>query len=252
MPDELFGLMDGAVVFHLISCCRPSSSTAGAADEVMLDVAATLRYLEATKTSDVRWIFLSSGGTVYGDNEAGPNKESQRPEPICTYGLIKATMEEYFRLYRHLHGTDYVIARLSNPYGPGQDPLRGQGIIPSLLYKALKGIPIEIWGDGSNIRDYLYVSDAMEAILAAAVAGRPGEIYNIGSGSGVSIAELVEKVKQVVPGEVRVQHVPARSVDVRCNILDAAKFFEDTGWQPKVSMDVGIRRTLEWLSGYQA
>lgn len=247
LPVELLEALDNALVFHLVSSCRPSPSTAQVAEEINLDLISTLRYLEATKTRNLRWVFLSSGGTVYGQQESDCIAETNPTAPICSYGLVKVTIEKYFALYRTLHNVDYVIARLANPYGPWQDPLRGQGIIAALIYKALKGETIEIWGDGSNVRDYIYIDDAIQGISATAILGKPGEIYNIGTAMGYSINQLIEIVSSVLGIELSIQYFKERPVDVQRNTLDIRKSSDQTNWSPKTDITSGISLTITWL-----
>lgn len=247
LPDELLGLLEDAVVYHLISSSRPSQRTEIAAQELASDVGATLNYLEKTKGKGLRWIFFSSGGTVYGSTDICPVPESAPTEPICAYGIVKLTTERYFALYRKLHGSDYVVARVANPYGAWQDPLRGQGLIPALIYKACAGEAIEIWGDGENIRDYLHVSDVAHAAVELAKYGISGEIYNIGSGHGVSINQLIDIIADTLNLNPKVRYTPARAVDVRRSVLDIGKITRLTEWQPSIALKDGIRTTAEWI-----
>ena len=248
MPPELLAALDDATVYHLVSSCRPSQHTETAADEVVADVVATLRYLEYTRARNIRWIFVSSGGTVYGPNVYCPTPEDAPTNPICSYGLVKLTLEKYFALYRKLHGIDFVVARVSNPYGPWQDPLRGQGVIAALIYKALAGQTVEIWGDGENVRDYLYIDDTTSALITLADAGRAGEIYNVSGGTGTTINELIGMIGNALGKTKCTNYVAARISDVRMSTLDNSKLRLHTGWAPKVGLQEGIRATAEWIS----
>jgi UDP-glucose 4-epimerase len=253
-PQELLDQMDEALIFHLISVTRPSMDTEHIADAINQDLVATVQCLEATKNNDVRWVFISSGGTIYGNQGNTPIRETECPNPICSYGLIKLTLENYFALYRRLCGLDYVIVRPANPYGPGQDPLRGQGLIPCLLYKALNKQPIEIWGDGSVIRDYVYISDAIEGIIATAQMGISGETYNVSIGKGHSINELISLITEMSNISPNISYKPARPVDVQKNILCHHKLSETAGWNPRVTIEHGIEQTKFWitkLSGHE-
>lgn len=246
-PVELLDLLEDAVVYHLISSSRPSQRTDNAAHELASDVGTTLDYLEQTKGKNLRWIFFSSGGTVYGATDICPVPENAPTEPICAYGIVKLTTERYFALYRKLHATDHVVARVANPYGAWQDPLRGQGLIPALIYKACAGEAIEIWGDGENIRDYLHVSDVAQAAVELAKYGISGEIYNIGSGHGVSINQLIDIIADTLKLNPEVRYAPARAVDVRRSVLDIGKITRLTEWQPSIALKDGIRTTAEWI-----
>ena len=244
LPQELLEEMDDALIFHLISITRPSTDTKNIADAINQDLVATVRCLEATKDKQVRWVFVSSGGTVYGNKDLESISETECPEPICSYGLIKLTLENYFALYRRLCGLDYVIVRPANPYGPGQDPLRGQGLIPCLLYKALNNDPIEIWGDGTVVRDYIYIDDTITGIIAAAIRGQSGEIYNIGTGTGHSTNQLIELIRNELEMTLQVTYTKTRPVDVHCNILNCNKLMAHTRTSPKIDIISGMKHTL--------
>lgn len=248
LPEELLEALDNALVFHLVSSCRPSSSTAQAAEEVSLDLVTTLRYLEATKARNLRWVFLSSGGTVYGQSESECIAETEPTAPICTYGLIKVTIENYFGLYQKLHGLDYVVVRLANPYGPWQYHFKGQGIIAAIIYRALKDEPIDIWGDGENVRDYIYIKDAATAILTAAELGRSGNIYNVASAKGYSINDLTEMIGRALGKSLIIRYSNARAIDVRRNVLETKKFTMHTNSAPSTTaIEDGIAQTVTWL-----
>lgn len=248
MPEELLDELNDALVFHLVSSFRPMPTTVQAAEEVSFDLVTTLHYLEATKGRNIRWVFLSSGGTVYGRSERDCISETEPVAPICTYGLVKATIENYFCLYRTLHNIDYVVVRLSNPYGPWQSPLKPQGVIASIIYKALRNEPFVVWGDGTNIRDYIYIADAVEGIYNIGKFGIAGEIYNIGSGVGRSINELIELVGEVLERKLIVQYNAARTIDVKRNVLDTSKFFDCISERFScTAIDVGISETVAWM-----
>jgi UDP-glucose 4-epimerase len=247
LPFALLQQLDNAFVFHLISSCRPSPSTADAADEVARDLVTTVRCLELSAKRDLRWIFVSSGGTIYGQNGDEQIAESAPAAPICSYGATKLAIEQYFALYRRLHRIDHVVVRLANPYGPWQDPLRGQGIISAILYKAMQGQVLEVWGDGDNVRDYIYVTDAIQGILAAAFSGMGGEIYNIGTGRGLSINQLVEIIGTELNSPLAVIYTAARTVDVRRNVLCSKKLSSHTDWCPTIAIDEGVELTTSWL-----
>jgi UDP-glucose 4-epimerase len=246
-PDELMDELDDALVFHLVSAGRPSPSTSLAGDEVAIDLEGTVRLLEATKGRNLRWVFFSSGGTVYGQNDADVIAETGATEPISSYGIIKLTLERYYALYGKLHGVDHVIVRPANPYGPWQSPLRGQGLIAVLLHKGLNNETIEIWGDGGNVRDYIYIDDMVQGAIAAAVLGHRGEIYNIGTGQGHSINQLVAIVGSALGYEMNVVYAPTRSVDVRRNVLCIDKLTAHTEWTPRTSFRKGIVLAANWM-----
>lgn len=246
-PNELQGELDDALVFHLVSASRPSPSTSRSGDEVAGELAGTLRFLETTKGHNLRWVFFSSGGTVYGPNDADVIAETSATEPICSYGIIKLTLERYFALYGKLHGVDHVIVRPANPYGPWQSPFQGQGLIAALLHKALNDQTIEIWGDGKNVRDYIYIDDMVQGVIAAAISGHRGEIYNIGTGQGHLINQIIAIMGPALGRTLKVAYAPARSVDVRRNVLCIDKLTAHTGWAPQTTLAEGIVLTADWM-----
>src|SRR5262249_6839474 len=156
----------------------------------------------------------SSGGTVYGQAQTELVSESHPTRPISSYGLAKVTLEHYFNLYRTIYGTDYVVARISNAYGPFQPSTTGQGLIAVLLDRISRDEPLEIWGDGENVRDFVFVDDAAGALIALAEAGQSGETYNVGSGSGISVNELVQTISSLLGRPSKAVHAGARGVDV--------------------------------------
>lgn len=249
MPAELLQVLEQAVVFHLVSSCRPFPDTIHAADEVDHDLKTAIRYLEACKTKCLRWVFVSSGGTIYGNANTVMIGEAESPRPICSYGAVKLAIEQYFSLYGRLHGTDYVIARLANPYGPWQRPMSGQGIIATLIYKAQQGEQIEVWGDGENVRDYIYIADAVAGLIAAATV-KSGEVYNIGTGIGTSINQLIKLIGDSQGISIPVVYKESRSVDVRRNVLDASKLSSSSGWHPQIDLVAGIGKSALWIKDH--
>src|SRR4029434_4711286 len=174
------------VVFHMISTTIPKSSNDNPAYDVESNLVGTLRMLEAARKAGVRKVvFASSGGTVYGIPKVVPINESHPTDPICSYGISKLAVEKYLHLYHALHGLDYCILRIGNPYGEGQRPTAAQGAVGVFLYKALHGGVIEIWGDGTVTRDYIYIGDVIQAFLKAMTYSGEHRLFNIGAGEGL-------------------------------------------------------------------
>ena len=179
------------VVYHLVSTTIPRTSNDDPAFDVHSNVVATVRMLESACKAGVRKIvFVSSGGTVYGVPQTVPITEEHPTLPVCSYGIGKLTIEKYLHLFHVLHGLDYCILRLANPFGEGQNVTGAQGAVAIFLHRALSGETIDIWGDGSVVRDYFYVSDAVRALLLAKSCSSQQRIFNIGSGSGKSLNQL--------------------------------------------------------------
>src|SRR6516165_3302472 len=184
---DLVDALDGCdTVVHLISTTIPKTSNDDPAYDVQSNVVSTLRFLDVARKTGVRKIvFASSGGTVYGAARVLPIPEHHETAPLCSYGIQKLVIEQYLDLYFRLYGLDYCTLRVSNPYGEGQRQNAAQGAVTVFLDKALRGEDIEIWGDGSVIRDYVYVRDVATAFsLATRHEGWP-KVFNIGSGQGL-------------------------------------------------------------------
>ncbi|WP_282756592.1 NAD-dependent epimerase/dehydratase family protein [Desulfuromonas thiophila] len=236
-------------VLHLISATLPQTSNDNPLFDLQANVASTLGLLDGLwrLPRPPRLLFLSSGGTVYGVPRTLPISEDHPTEPLCAYGIGKRAIEQYLALYRHLHGLDYLVLRLANPYGPGQPAGRGQGVIPVFLRRALAAEALEIWGDGSVVRDYFYIDDLSRAIVAALHYSGPHRIFNIGSGSACSLNRLVEQIGQLLQRELRPTYLPGRPCDVPVNVLDIRRARHELGWMPQIDLAEGLRRTLCWL-----
>jgi UDP-glucose 4-epimerase len=196
-----------------------------------------------------RIVFTSSGGTIYGPARELPITEAHPQNPINAHGITKLAVEKYMQMFHHLYGLDYAILRPSVPYGPRQNPLGRQGAVAVFLYRVASGLPVTIWGDGRVTRDYFYVSDMADALIAA--AGRElGEhhIFNIGGAEEVSLNCLLEHVEETVGVKALVEYQPGRKFDASRIVLDTSLARQELGWQPCVSLADGLRRTWNWMS----
>jgi UDP-glucose 4-epimerase len=248
-PQSLMPALRGTeTVFHLISTTLPKNSNDNPVYDVETNVLGSVRLFALCREAGVRKVvFVSSGGTVYGVPRSLPVAESHPTDPISSYGIHKLAVEKYLHLAHHLHGLDYCILRPANLYGPRQRLDIAQGAVAVFLDRALRGEPIQIWGDGSVVRDYVYVGDAVDAILRAARFRGEPRVFNIGSGTGVSLSELVAEIEKLLGRAVKVEHAAARAVDVPANVLDATLARHHLGWSATTSLGEGLRRTCEWL-----
>ena len=152
-------------VIHLVSSTLPADSNLNPFYDVESNLISSLNlFEECVKQKVKRVIFISSGGTIYGDPKKLPIDENHPTNPTCSYGIIKLTIEKYLELYKELKGLNYTILRFSNPFGERQNPNLSQGLIAKLLYKIKNNIPIEIWGNGKVIRDYFYIKDGVKSV----------------------------------------------------------------------------------------
>lgn len=231
------------VVLHLASTTVPFTSNANPVYDVSTNLVDTLRLLAAMRSRGMRRIlFLSSGGTVYGNPDSLPVGESHPLRPISSYGVVKGAIEQYLLMYQRLGELDPLILRPSNPYGPRQATSGRQGFIAKVLTCLHDGAPLQIWGDGSTVRDYLYIDDLV-ALVVQAVTGAQCGVYNVGSGVGHSLNEVRVAAEQVVGKSMIVEHFPAQGFDVREIVLDITAANEHFGWRPAVSLEEGLART---------
>lgn len=235
------------VIYHLISTTVPQTSNDNPASDVETNVLGTLRMLdEARKAGVKKIIFSSSGGTVYGIPQEIPIKEIHPTDPTSSYGICKLAVEKYLHLYWALHGLDYNILRISNAYGARQPARSTQGVISAFLDKVLKGNELLIWGDGSIIRDYIYVSDIVDAMVKTAYYQGEHKIFNIGAGQGHSIKDIISSLEQILRRPLQLRYMPARKFDVPVNILDISRALKYLAWEPRVGLHDGISRAYEW------
>jgi UDP-glucose 4-epimerase len=251
--EDVAGAVSGSdIIYHLIGTTLPKSSNDNPVYDIETNVIGTLNMLESARKERVRKIiFVSSGGTVYGIPKETPIKESHPTDPICSYGIGKLAIEKYLNLYSVLHGIDHCILRLSNPYGERQRVTGAQGAVAVFMYKTLCNEEIEIWGDGGVRRDYIYVGDIMAAFLKATYYNGKDRVFNIGSGQGVSLKDLLVAIESVTGRQVTCKYLPGRSFDVPINILDITKAGTVLGWQPRTSLHEGLSRTLKWMLSHR-
>ena len=233
------------VAFHLIGTTLPKSSNDDPEFDFISNVSGTIRLLQAAKQQGVRKIvFISSGGTVYGIPRQMPIPETHPTDPISSYGISKLAIEKYLALFHSEHGLDYVILRVANPYGPHQRPERAQGAISVFTWRALNREPIMIWGDGSVVRDYVYVSDVVAAMMKVMDYSGEPRLFNVGSGVGHTLTDIVQVIERLLGRRVEVSHASPRSLDPPANVLDISSARRALGWMPTVSFEEGIRRSI--------
>jgi UDP-glucose 4-epimerase len=235
-------------VIHMACTVIPKTSNDDPHFDVMSNVGGAIRLLDASIANAVgKFVFLSSGGTVYGTPVTLPISETHPTNPDCSYGITKLGIEKYLRLYRKLKGLKTCSLRLANPYGEHQRFHAAQGATSVFCYKALKGEAIDIWGDGSVRRDFIYIGDVVEAIVRAVeTPGAVGEI-NIGSGRATSLNELLDAIESAVGRKTVRNYLSSRAFDVPVNYLDISRAKTMLGWSPQVGLEQGLVRTVAWL-----
>lgn len=236
-------------IFHMVSTTVPASSNENVVADITSNILPTLRLLDTLVQKQIaRMVFLSSGGTIYGRNAPIPTPENAANDPLCSYGIHKLTIEKYLALYRYLHEIDAVALRVANPFGPYQMGL-AQGVVAAIIRKAIANRPITIWGDGRVVRDYIYVSDLIQAIIRAALIDNTEapRVYNVGSGIGRSIREILETVQTIHCKPLEVVYKPTRPTDLPVSILDISQAEMYLDWRPKTPWEPALAKTYDWV-----
>ena len=245
--DELIATGFDAVI-HCVSTTTPKSSNESPEFDIQSNVIGTLYLLDICVKHKVgKLVFMSSGGTVYGDiGNLDVVDETHAVRPMCSYGVSKLTIEHYLDVYRHLRGLDYVALRLSNPYGERQSPLRALGALTVFLHQALRRQVIEIWGDGSVTRDFIYVGDVANAVYLSTINPVSG-VFNVGTGTGLSLRDILTHITKIARTEPSVKWLASRSFDVPRIVLDSKKLRLATNWTSLTTIQDGVGITAEWL-----
>jgi len=237
------------VLYHLAADTVPLTSNESPGQDVQSNLVGTLRLLDAARKARIRKIvFPSSGGTVYGVPQELPIRETHPTDPISSYGITKLAVEKYLHLYWVLHKLDYCILRIANAYGERQPTSGPQGVIGTFLAGALRGETLTMWGDGSGMRDYVYISDVADALARAALDTGEHRVFNIGGGLGHSLNEIVELIEQLTKVALVTNRLPLREFDVPTNVLDIDRARAHLHWEPKVAFAEGVARVHAWIS----
>jgi UDP-glucose 4-epimerase len=190
-------------------------------------------------------VFVSSGGTVYGIARQVPISETHPTDPICSHGIQKLSIEKYLYLFRSMKGLDSIILRVSNMYGESQDCSKPVGAVAHFAAKASNRMPLEIWGDGTTTRDYVHVDDVVKALMISAEYDGAERVFNIGTGRGTSLAQLVDLLRERTPWPVAVNSGAARGFDVPENVLDVGRARSELLWTPEVTLERGLDRVVQ-------
>lgn len=236
-------------VIHLVSTTLPKGSNEDPVYDVQSNVVASVKMLNAMVAQDVRRIiFISSGGTVYGNPVYLPIDEQHPTNPLVSYGVTKLAIEKYLQIFDRMHGIKAITLRVANPYGERQRIETAQGVVGVFLHHALKGMPVDIWGDGSVTRDYVHVSDVAEAFVKALQYTGDENVFNIGSGAGTSLNQLLAMLEAALGRPVERRYLPARPFDVPVSVLSNVLAREELMWTPSTSLQAGVSRTAQWMA----
>lgn len=248
--NDLHTALEGMeYVFHFISTTTPITSDADPLIDVETNIRMSIELLqECTESTSVkRVIFASTGGAIYGLNSSELTSEEITPLPISPYAIGKLTIEHYLRYFEKKHCLSSLVYRISNPYGTRQNPQHKQGVIPIFLKQLADGEPLTIMGDGTMVRDYLYVED-VAALITNSFQQAKANLYNLGSGHGVSVNDLVAVMQSVTGKQIQQSQVAVPPTFVEKIVLDTSKFEHEFNQKPATSLEDGIKKTWDYIS----
>ncbi len=239
-------------VFHFISTTTPITSE----NDPLIDIETNVRmsvqlFEECVEARVKKVIFASTGGAIYGANSSENVSEDVLPQPISPYAIGKLSIEHYLHYFAKKRGLNSTVFRISNPYGERQSLAAKQGVIPIFLQHIAKGEPITVLGDGSMVRDYIYVGD-MARMIASTFATATKDLYNLGSGHGVSVNELVKTIGKIVPDQIKIEHQESPATFVEKIVLNTERFSREFGVKPQTELAEGIAKTWSYVSAVLA
>ena len=233
------------VIFHLGAQADVQTSIRRPDHDAAVNVVGTVQVLEAARIAGAQVVFSSTGGAIYGECDR-PAPESSPLRPVSPYGIAKLCAEEYLRGWNRIHGSNHVVLRFGNVFGPRQDSSLEGGVVSIFLERFERGDETVIFGDGLQTRDFVYVGDVVGALLTA--AGHAGDVFNVGTGEETSVLELHRLCAKVAGVDAEPRFEPARLGDARRSVLDVSHADEELGWRPRVTLEEGLRRTWDWLT----
>lgn len=233
-------------VFHFLSLTSPATAESDPTLDIRTNTIQSVELFDICASAGVRRLyFASTGGAIYGDSGGGTKTERDPTLPVSPYAIGKLSIENYLRYFRATRKLVSTVFRISNPYGPRQPANRKQGLIPIALRRILRGESVVRFGDGSMVRDYLYVEDLVSNIVATVGTEPRHSTYNMGSGKGHSINEVLGVIQHVVRRPIRIVETRTPDTYVSRVVLDTTRFTSEFGDAPLMSLEAGIRRTWE-------
>lgn len=252
--SDLSAALEGSeYVFHLVSTTTPATAENDPLIDIDTNIRMSVELLEECVEHKIKKIiFASTGGAIYGDVDTKePIKETTNPQPVSPYAIGKLTIEHYLRYFNRKFNLPTLTFRISNPYGQRHSPVNRQGVIPIFLHQIANAEPIVRLGDGSMVRDYLYIDDVAD-LVAKTFKNAKQPLYNLGSGQGVSLNELIEVIKRVTGREIKIEGKPKPPTFVQSVVLDTSLFKNEFGLSPQTSLEDGIKKTWEYVLATQS
>ncbi|WP_425863793.1 NAD-dependent epimerase/dehydratase family protein [Arthrobacter sp. TWP1-1] len=233
-------------VFHFLSVTTPATAYNDPLLDIRVNTAQSVALFDACVRANVPDVyFASSGGAVYGETPHATLREENQTNPKSPYAISKLSLEHYLEYFRVTKGLNYRIFRISNPYGPRQNPVKPQGLIPIVLRRILSGQSVVQFGDGSMVRDYLYVEDLVDMISSSLEVKGNYQTYNLGSGIGTSVSEIFGIIRQITGIEFPIEYREMPPTYVHRAVLDMTRFQDDFATKTKISLNQGIHKTWE-------
>lgn len=246
--SELIVNFNPDITYHLAAQISVSRSTEDPLSDAKINIIGSLNLLETVKklNQNHKFIYITSGGTVYGEAENLPAKEDSPVMPLSQYGASKYSVENYLEIYKRLYKIKYSILRLANVYGPKQDPHGEAGVIAIFIKAILTKKHFQIFGDGEDQRDYVYIDDVIRAILLAGLSNGYGP-FNIGTGKGTSTNKIFSLISKYCGYSDLPIYANPRPGDIKKIMLDVNKAKKEINWVPKFNIEEGIRKTVDWF-----
>lgn len=233
---------DAVIIFHCICTTTSSTSNISILRDAKENLISSLRILESLKNYRGKFVFFSSGGAIYGNASQVPTPENYSGEKLSSYAIVKQTIEDYLALCHHINDLDYVVLRLTNPYGPSQMSKQGFGLIPTILEKITLRQPITVFGNGSQLRDYIFIDDLV--LIATTISTRASlkyRVMNLGSGSRATVMHIIKTLESLLGIKSEIEYNDKRKGDVESVVLDTSKLIESIGDYPFTKIERGLK-----------
>ncbi|HOM33466.1 MAG TPA: GDP-mannose 4,6-dehydratase [Candidatus Paceibacterota bacterium] len=240
------------VVFHLASQINLRKSVVDPVEDAMVNILGSLNilqnflYYSKVKPEKLKFIFVSTGGALYGETKIRPTPETYPARPLSPYGCAKLAVENYLNYYQKVFNLPVTILRLANVYGPRQNPKSEAGVIAIFCEQMIKNKKIIIYGDGKQTRDFIYVEDVVNALIAALNSKNIG-VYNIGTEKETNINTLFKKIKKFTNSKIQPIYKPVRQGEQKRSCLNCSLARKKLKWQPKYDLDKGLEETINWF-----
>lgn len=245
--DDLRAAVDGQeLLFHFLSTTTPVTAAADPTLDVRTNVMQSIELFGLAAEAGVQRVyFASTGGAMYGVQPSDRVAETALPAPFSPYAIGKQSIEAYLRYFRLTHGLESVSFRISNPYGPRQHPEKKQGVIPIFLHRIARGLPVDVYGDGAMVRDFIFAADAARMIAKTLGGAQRHDVYNIGSGVGTTVNELLDLMRRVTDREIVIEHKPKPATFVDRVVLDTQRYSAEFGEPDLLSLQDGVEQTWQ-------